>query len=65
MISVATVSEYVEGLDFPASKQEILDYAEERDPPPDVMDVLGNMPEPSDGWYYNMASIWDALSEVE
>ncbi len=65
MPSVAVVSQYVEGIDFPVSKQEILDYAEERNAPPDVMDILDSLPEPQDGLYANMRSIWDALSELE
>lgn len=65
MVSVAVVSQYVEGIDFPASKQDIVDYAEERNAPPDVMDILGSLPEPRDGWYANIRSVWDALSELE
>ena len=65
MVSTATVAQYLEGLDFPASKQEIIDYAEERNAPPDVLDALSRMPEPRDGKYYSMASVWDAVGEIE
>lgn len=64
MISVAAVAEYLEGLDFPATKQEIIDYADDRHAPPEVLDALYEMPDPPDGMYYSMASVWDALSEI-
>ena len=64
MASTATITEYLEGLSFPASKQDILDYVEERYAPPNVMDTLFNMPEPPDGKYYSMASVWDAAGKV-
>lgn len=65
MVSVAMIAEYLEGLDFPATKREILDYAEDRNAPPDVMDALQEMPEPKEGKYYSIASIWDAVVPPE
>lgn len=65
MVSVAMIAEYLEGLDFPATKREILDYAEDRNAPPDVMDALQEMPEPKEGKYYSIASIWDAVVSPE
>jgi hypothetical protein len=64
MVSTAVVSQYLEGLDFPAGKQEIIDYADDRQAPPDVINTLSRMPEPSDGMYYSMASVWDAMSNM-
>jgi hypothetical protein len=65
MVSVAAVAQYLEGLDFPATKKEILDYAEDRNAPPDVMEALQQMPEPIGGKYYSIASIWDAVVPSE
>jgi hypothetical protein len=60
----ADISEYLEGLDFPATKQEILQYAEERNAPEEVLDALDLMPESSDGFYFSMANVWDAVSAL-
>ncbi|MHB0914004.1 MAG: DUF2795 domain-containing protein [Armatimonadota bacterium] len=65
MVSTATISQYLEGLDFPATKQEMIDYAEDRNAPPDVLDTLSNLPEPSGGKFYSMADVWDAVGEIE
>lgn len=64
MVSTAVVSQYLEGLDFPASKNEIVNYAEERNASPEVLNALDKTPEPMDGRYYSMAAVWDALGEV-
>lgn len=65
MVLVSLIAEYLEGLDFPATKREILDYAEDRNAPSDVTEALQEMPEPKEGKYYSMASVWDALVPVE
>lgn len=65
MVSTATVSRYLEGLDFPATKQDIIEYAEDQNAPPDLLDVLHRMAEPADREYYCMAGIWDAIEEAE
>lgn len=64
MVSTAVVSQYLEGLDFPALKDEIVSYAEDRNASPEALDALKAMPEPMDGRYYSMAAVWDALGEV-
>lgn len=64
MVSTATISQYLEGLDFPATKEEVLEYAEERSASSDVMDILRDMPEGTGGKYYSMASIWDAAGQL-
>lgn len=65
MVSIAMVSQYLEGVDFPASRQEVIDCAEDRNAPPDVIEGLESMPEPRDGRYYSMAAVWDAIGELE
>jgi hypothetical protein len=64
MVSLAGISECLEGLDFPATKQEIVEYAEERNATEEVLDALDLMPEPSDGFYFSMTSIWDAVDAL-
>lgn len=61
MVSTAKVSQFLQGIDFPASKQQILDYAKQNNAPQDVMSALSRIPE---GTYYSMAGVWDAMSKV-
>ncbi|HZD59845.1 MAG TPA: DUF2795 domain-containing protein [Anaerolineae bacterium] len=61
MVSTAKVSQFLEGIDFPADKKRIVDYAREKNAPQDVLNVLERMPE---GTYYSMAGVWDAMSKV-
>ena len=62
MVSTAKVSQFLEGLDFPATKQECVEYAHRRNAPQDVMDVLHRLP---DRQYFSMAGIWDAIGNLE
>lgn len=62
MVSTATVSQALQGLDFPATKQECIDYARRRNAPQDVIDVLHRLP---DRQYFSMAGIWDAMGDIE
>jgi len=64
MISTATIAEYLEGLVFPASKEEIVEYAEERCAPPDLLQALEEMMDPIDGNYYSIAAVWDAIGTI-
>ncbi len=61
MVSTATVSRVLEGLNFPASKQDCIDYARRRNAPQEVLDVLYQLP---DRQYFSMAGIWDALGDL-
>jgi len=61
VVSTAKVSQFLQGIDFPASKQQILDYAKQNNAPQDVVDVLNRIPE---GTYYSMAGVWDAMSKA-
>ena len=65
MVSAASLAEYLEGLDFPATRQEVIDYAEDRSALPEVIDALHQMPEPPDGLYYSMVSVWDSVGDIE
>ncbi|MDA8218007.1 MAG: DUF2795 domain-containing protein [Chloroflexota bacterium] len=62
MVSTAKVSQFLEGLDFPATKQQCIDYARQHNAPQDVMDVLHRLP---DRQYFSMAGIWDAMGDIE
>ena len=64
MASIADISEYLEGLNFPATKREIIDYADDRSAPEEVLDALDLMPEPADGFYFSMTNVWDAVGAL-
>ena len=61
MVSTAKVSQFLEGLDFPVNKQQIIDFAMDNNAPQDVLDILRQMPE---GRYFSMAGIWEAIGRV-
>ncbi|MHB1417406.1 MAG: DUF2795 domain-containing protein [Chloroflexota bacterium] len=62
MVSTATIAQYLQGIDFPASKQDCLQLARQRNAPHDVLDTLNRLP---DRQYYSMAGVFDAVGEVE
>ena len=57
MVSTVKISSYLEGIEFPVTKEQILAYAEGRGAPADVLNALQNM---RGGKFYTMAGIWDA-----
>ncbi len=40
-----TVLKYLEGIEFPASRQDLLDWADDHDAPDQVMSILQALPE--------------------
>jgi hypothetical protein len=61
MVSTAKVSQVLEGVNFPASKQDLIRYAQDRNGPQDVMDALHQIP---DQQYYSMAGVWEAIGDI-
>ncbi len=61
MVSTAKISQFLEGLDFPANKQQIIDYAYDNNAPQDVLDMLKQLPE---AIYYSMAGVWEAIGRA-
>ena len=61
MVSAAKIALFLEELNFPADKKQIIDYARENNAPEDVLDILQKMPE---GKYYSMAGVLDSISKV-
>jgi hypothetical protein len=41
MVSNAVIAEVLKGLNFPASKQQCVDYAKKRDAPKEVIEAIG------------------------
>jgi hypothetical protein len=47
----------LKGINFPADKQQMIDYAKKRNPPEEATEALNRMP---NGKYYSMAGVWHA-----
>lgn len=57
----AAIQEYLGGLDFPATKQELIDQARNQDAPQDVMSVLEQV---DDGEYESPTDVSRALEHI-
>lgn len=60
--SPSNIAHHLKGIDFPASKQDLIEYAEENDAPDDVIDVLEHFP---DETYHSMAEVIQGVAQVE
>ena len=61
MVSVAIVAEVLRGMNFPADKQQCVEYARKRNAPKEVIEALERMP--SNVKFDSMAGIWHAIGE--
>lgn len=62
MVSTGEVLEYLRGIDLPRSKIEIVQYAQSRNAPRGVIDILRKLP---DVRFENAADITRAIDQVE
>jgi hypothetical protein len=60
--SPANVATYLKGIDYPASKDQLMEHAQKNGAESAVLDVLGNMPEQE---YDNMADVMKGYGEVK
>lgn len=60
--SPSNIAHYLKGIDFPATKQELMDYAEDNNAPEEVLEVLQQMP---DQEYYSMSDLMLGVGQVE
>lgn len=44
-LSPSNIEQFFQGLQFPCSKQDLMDYAEDQNAPPQVLDVIMKMPD--------------------
>lgn len=58
MVSAAALTQYLERIDFPATKEDLLKHIREQNPPSDIMNEFKAMPE---GTYHSVAGVWDAI----
>lgn len=60
MTSTYKISHYLEGIDYPAGKQDLLNQAKKNNAPDDVIDAITKLPEHS---YGNMAELWHGIGQ--
>ena len=60
--SPANITHFLDGLDFPATKDELIDHAEDNNAPQEVLDVLEQLP---DQEYSSMADVMSGVGQVE
>lgn len=60
--SPANIASFLEGLEFPASKDEVVDYAEDNNAPQEIIDVLEQLP---DQEFLSMTDIMSGIGQVE
>lgn len=59
--ALSNIAHYLKGMDFPADKQEILNYSDEAGAPDEVVDVLENLP---DVEFYSMSDLMEEVSRI-
>jgi hypothetical protein len=69
-IELRDVQKYLEGLQFPANKYQVVDYAKQKNAPSNVVDLLEQMPtsefgSPNDSNATEYKSIEDLIREIE
>jgi hypothetical protein len=60
MVSTAKVSHFLKGINFPANKRKVIDYARQHNAPGDVVNALENM---SGDNFDSMAGVWHAVGQ--
>ncbi len=60
--SPVKVTKYLKGIDFPANKDDLIDWAEDNEAPEDVIDMLEQLP---DEEYESVSDVTRALSDVD
>jgi hypothetical protein len=58
--STATIAQVLSGIDFPANKQKLVDYAQKNNADPDVLDAIRHMPEVE---YTSMADVFKGVGQ--
>jgi hypothetical protein len=60
--SPSDIAHFMEGLEFPASKEELVTYAEDNNAPQEVIDILEHLPDQD---YSSITDIIFGISLVE
>lgn len=60
--SPANIAHYLQGIDFPISKQDLISHAEDNNAPDEVIDLLENLP---DQEYHSMSDLMQGVGQVK
>lgn len=60
--SPSNIAHFLKGIDLPASRQDLIDHAEDNNAPDEVLEVLEQMP---DQEYTSMADLMQGVGQVE
>jgi len=58
--STATIAQVLSGIDFPANRQKLVDYAQRNKADPEVLDAIRQMPEAE---YTSMADVFKGVGQ--
>ncbi|MGE5547827.1 MAG: DUF2795 domain-containing protein [Solirubrobacterales bacterium] len=58
--STATIAQCLSGIDFPANKQKLVDYAQKNNADSEVLDAIRQMPEAE---YTSMADVFKGVGQ--
>ena len=59
--SPATVAQMLHGVSFPATREQLIDYARGRNAAPDTLDFMGGLP---DERYASMADVFKGIGRI-
>ncbi|HQI00692.1 MAG TPA: DUF2795 domain-containing protein [Deltaproteobacteria bacterium] len=62
MVSTGQILEYLHGIDLPKDKAGLVKYAQSKNAPKDVLDILNRLPDQQFG---NAAEITHAIGQIE
>lgn len=62
MVTSSIIAAYLGGLEFPATKEQLVTYAEGRNAPKNVLASLKKM---RGGTFYTIAGVWDAVDATK
>lgn len=62
-VNPISVQKYLKGMDYPASKDELVDHAEEQGADKEVLDLLEQLPD--DEEYETPADVSKAIGQIE
>lgn len=60
-VSASEVQKYIGGISFPASKDDLVQHARQKDAPQEVLDVMGNLP---DKEYESAADVGSGIGDA-
>jgi len=60
-VSPSNIAHYLKGIDFPATKQDMIDYADDNNAPEEIIDIIDNLP---DIEFHSMTEVMTGASEL-